>query len=274
MSQTFHALSHSFVFSAKGVWRNYLNTLPLSEFQIKKNNMKNRKTTAALLSAYLFCTAPAAVQAQSELYPRLFDLKEVRLTEGIFKQAMELNDATLMAYDVDRLLTPFMRQAGFTEWEKEHPNFTNWASDGFRLDGHVGGHYLSALALAYAASTDETMKAQLKERMDYMVDQLEKCQQTFDGNTDGLRGYIGGLPDNDMWTDIYHGDPTRYYQGNVPFYVIHKIYAGLRDAYVYGDNEKAKTCFLKLCDWGIDLISNINDATMQNILNVEHGGMC
>ena len=76
--------------------------------------MKNRKTTAALLSAYLFCTVPAAVQSQSELYPRLFDLEEVRLTEGIFKQAMELNDATLMAYDVDRLLTPFMRQAGFT----------------------------------------------------------------------------------------------------------------------------------------------------------------
>ena len=247
----------------------------MGEFQIKKNNMKSKKITAAFFSAYLLCASqPAAVQAQSELYPRLFDLEEVRLTEGIFKQAMELNDATLMAYDVDRLLTPFMRQAGFTEWEKEHPNFTNWASDGFRLDGHIGGHYLSALALAYAASTDETMKAQLKERMDYMVNQLEKCQQVFDNNTDGLKGYIGGLPDNDMWTGIYHGDPTRYYQGNVPFYVIHKIYAGLRDAYVYGDNEKAKTCFLKLCDWGIDLISNIDDATMQNILNVEHGGMC
>ena len=158
--------------------------------------MKSKKITAAFFSAYLLCASqPAAVQAQSELYPRLFDLEEVRLTEGIFKQAMELNDATLMAYDVDRLLTPFMRQAGFTEWEKEHPNFTNWASDGFRLDGHIGGHYLSALALAYAASTDETMKAQLKERMDYMVNQLEKCQQVFDNNTDGLKGYIGGLPD-------------------------------------------------------------------------------
>lgn len=217
----------------------------------------------------------ADLKAQSKLYPRLFDLQEVTLEDGVFKTAMDLNDATLLEYDVDRLLTPYMRQAGFTEWEQLHPNFSNWGSGNFRLDGHVGGHYLSALALAYAASKDETVRAKMKERMDYMVDKMAECQAVFDDNTDGLYGYIGGLPDNGVWTGIYHGNLTAFNnnRGNVPLYTMHKIYAGLRDAWVYGDNEKAKECFLKLCDWGVNLISNIDDATLQNILDTEHGGI-
>ena len=188
---------------------------------------------------------------------------------------MELNDQTLLEYDVDRLLTPFFRQAGFTDWEQQHTNFQNWGSGNFRLDGHVGGHYLSALALAYAASKDEDTRANMKERMDYMVNKMAKCQAVFDNNTDGLYGYIGGLPDNNVWTGIYRGNLTAYNnnRGNVPLYTMHKIYAGLRDAYIYGGNEKAKECFLKLCDWGVNLISNINDATLQSILDTEHGGI-
>ena len=103
--------------------------------------------------------------AQSKLYPHLFDLEEVILTEGMFKTALDLNNETLLEYDVDRLLTPYFRQAGISGWEAQHPNFPNWGSGNFRLDGHVGGHYLSALALAYAATHEETMKERMKERM-------------------------------------------------------------------------------------------------------------
>ncbi|MCD8318641.1 MAG: glycoside hydrolase family 127 protein [Paraprevotella sp.] len=236
--------------------------------------MKHNPLTATLIGA-CFCCIPTAMQGQSKLYPRLFDLQEVSLNEGIFKQAMELNDKVLLEYDTDRLLTPYFRQAGFTEWEKLHPNFPNWGSGNFRLDGHIGGHYLSALALAYAASKDEDTRAQLKERMDYMVDRMDECQRAFDHNTEGLYGYIGGLPDNWVWTGLYKGDLTAYNRnrGNVPFYVVHKIYAGLRDAWVYGGNEKAKACFLKLCDWGVNLIAHLDDATLQNILDTEHGGI-
>ena len=222
----------------------------------------------------MLCGA-TATHGQSKLYPRLFDLQEVTLEDGVFKQAMDLNNKTLLEYDTDRLLTPYFRQVGFTEWEQAHPNFSNWGSGNFRLDGHVGGHYLSALALAYAATKDEDMRTQLKERMDYMVDKMAECQQAFDDNTEGLYGYIGGLPDNAVWTGIRKGDLTAYNnnRGNVPLYVMHKIYAGLRDAYVYGNNEKAKACFLKLCDWGVNLIADISDATLQSILDTEHGGI-
>lgn len=236
--------------------------------------MKNTIRILALTFTYSLLT-DTSIKAQNKLYPRLFDLQEVTLHDGIFKTAMDLNIQTLLQYDTDRLLTPYMRQAGFTEWETEHPNFSNWGSGNFRLDGHVGGHYLSALALAYAATKDEATRMQLKTRMDYIVDKMDECQRVFDENTNGLYGYIGGLPDNSVWTGIYKGDLTAYNnnRGNVPLYTIHKIYAGLRDAWVYGGNEKAKGCFLKLCDWGVNLISNINDNTLQSILDTEHGGI-
>ena len=142
--------------------------------------MKNEMKTLALFCFSACMLHVGSVEAQSKLYPRLFDLQEVTLNDGVFKTAMVLNDRTLLEYDVDRLLTPYMRQAGFTDWEKEHPNFSNWGSGNFRLDGHVGGHYLSALALAYAASDDEEVRARMKERLDYMVDKMDECQRVFD----------------------------------------------------------------------------------------------
>ena len=156
------------------------------------------------------------VQAQSKLYPHLFDLSEVTLGDGVFKKALLLNNEVLMQYDVDRLLTPYVRQAGIdATWESKHPNFPNWGSDNFRLDGHVGGHYLSALALGYAASGD----TRLKERMEYMLDVMERCQKKFDSNTQGLYGYIGGYPNNALWTTLYSGNMDTFNQcrGHVPF---------------------------------------------------------
>jgi len=216
-----------------------------------------------------------AAMAQSKLYPQLFDLQEVTLEESPWLNAQNLNYETLMQYDVDRLLTPYMRQAGFSEWERMHPNFSNWGSGNFRLDGHVGGHYLSALSLAYASIKDEAKRRLLKERIDYMVDQMDKCQKVFDDNTDGLYGYIGGLPDNTVWTRLYKGDIGGYdkNRGNVPLYTMHKVYAGLRDAWLYAGSEKAKACFLKLCDWGINLISNLSYTQIQSVLDTEHGGI-
>ena len=228
-----------------------------------------------LLAGCMACATTSASLAQSKLYPHLFDLKEVTLSEGMFKTALDLNNATLLEYDVDRLLTPYFRQAGFSNWETQHPNFPNWGSGNFRLDGHVGGHYLSALALAYAATEDEAMRAQMKERMEYMIDKMAQCQSVFDNNTDGLYGYVGGLPDNSVWTSLYHGDLTKFNQnrGNVPLYTIHKVFAGFRDAWLYAGNEKARECFLKMCDWGVNLISNLNDSQLQDVLNTEHGGI-
>ena len=239
-----------------------------------KSNM-GHSFIKTFLFAFSLSTVVVDGSAQQKLYPQTFDLQEVQLLDGPFKRAMELNDDVLLQYDVDRLLTPYFRQAGLSGWEAMHPNFENWGSGSFRLDGHVGGHYLSALALAYAASDDAAMRARLLERLEYTVQMMDSCQRVFDNNTQGLYGYIGGLPDNSVWTKMYSGDLSGFNnnRGNVPFYTVHKMYAGFRDAWLYAGNEQARVCFLKLCDWGINLIGNLSESTMQEVLRTEHGGM-
>ena len=157
-------------------------------------------------------------QAQSEIYPQHFDLGEVTLLDGPFKTAMDTNINLLLQYDVDRLLTPFIRQSGLSkvttskyyQWENSHPTFSNWGLSSWSLEGHVGGHYLTALALAYSAERDNTLKAALKQRLDYMIEVLKDCQQAYDKNTAGLKGFLGGQPINQIWTGLYKGDLTEF----------------------------------------------------------------
>ena len=129
----------------------------------------------------LSATATMTAHAQEALYPQHFPLSEVTLLDSPFKTAMEKNFQTLLAYDHFRLLTPYVRQAGlnsgsYAGWESSHPSFPNWGSADFNLDGHVGGHYLTALSLAYAACRDVSTKAALKARLDYMVGVMKDCQ--------------------------------------------------------------------------------------------------
>ncbi len=236
----------------------------------------------ALTTVSLFLTS-LDTQAQSEIYPQHFNLEEVTLTGGPFLQAQNINIKLLLQYDTDRLLTPFIRQAGLSDdknstyynWTTLHPSFENWGLDSWSLEGHVGGHYLTALALAYAATQDTDMKAQLKGRLDYMLNILNDCQRAFDDNTEGLKGFIGGQPLNQIWTGLYGGDLTEFkkFGGWVPFYCEHKVLAGLRDAWLYTDSKLAKTLFKKMCDWCVLVVSNLSDAQMQDILGWEHGGM-
>ena len=78
--------------------------------------------------------------AQDRLYADEFPLGDVTLLDGPLKKARDLNIRVLMQYDNDRLLAPYLKEAGLTPKGKSYPNW-----DG--LDGHVGGHYLTALAL-------------------------------------------------------------------------------------------------------------------------------
>ena len=50
--------------------------------------------------------------AQDRLYPNTFSLSEVRLLEGSFKHARDLNIQTLLQYDVDRLVNYWICNSG------------------------------------------------------------------------------------------------------------------------------------------------------------------
>ena len=219
---------------------------------------------------------------QSELYPQHFNLEEVTLLDSPFKTAMGINDKLLLEYDADRLLAPFVREAGLTKkagkyqnWLNEHPSFSNWGLSSWSLEGHVGGHYLTALALAYAASDDTTVKTKMKARLDYMLDILKDCQDAYKGNTAGMEGFIGGQPITQIWTGLYANNlqPFRQYGGWVPFYCQHKVLAGLRDAWIYTGSELARDLYKGVCDWAVNVVSHLSDSDMQNVLGWEHGGM-
>ena len=243
--------------------------------------MKNHWKTVALFLA--LTTWAVDSRAQSELYPEHFDLEEVSLLDGPLKNAMEINIDLLLKYDTDRLLTPFVRQSGLSNqsgskyynWTVKYPTFSNWGLSSWSLEGHVGGHYLTALALAYAATDDVAVREQLKTRLDYMLNVLKDCQDAYAGNQQGMEGFLGGQPINQIWTGLYAGNlaPFKQYGGWVPFYCSHKVLAGSRDAWIYADSELAKELYRGLCDWSVNLISNLTDAQMQDILGWEHGGM-
>ena len=215
---------------------------------------------------FLVCISPLSIKvhAQERLYPNEFPLSDVTLLDGPFKHARDLNIQTLLKYDVDRLLAPFRKEAGLPE---KAPLFPNWQG----LDGHVGGHYLSAMAMNYAA----TGNAECKRRMDYMIAELKACQDANGiNNADWGMGYLGGIPNSKgLWSTLKNGDFRVYRTTWAPWYNVHKMYAGLRDAWVYTGNEEAKTMFLKFCDWGIDITSSFSDTQMETMLDSEHGGI-
>ncbi|SFW77368.1 hypothetical protein SAMN02927921_04222 [Sinomicrobium oceani] len=204
------------------------------------------------------------VHAQDKLYDDTFPLEDVRLLEGPFQHARDLNIKVLLKYDPDRLLAPYRKEAGLSPKKESYPNWEG-------LDGHIGGHYLSAMAMNYAATGNQ----ECKTRMDYMVDEVEKCQEANARNhPEWGVGYAGGVPDsNTLWSAFKKGDFSIYNTSWAPFYNLHKMYAGLRDAWLYGNNEKARKLFLKFCDWGIDVTAGLSEEQMQAMLHMEHGGM-
>jgi DUF1680 family protein len=149
-----------------------------------------------------------------------FPLSSVRITDGPFFQAQLTNKKYLLELDTEKLLAPFRREAGLPFKE----SYGNWENTG--LDGHIGGHYVSALAYMFASTGD----AEVKARLDYVIDELEKVQKAF-GN-----GYIGGVPNSrEFIRELESGKiNAELFSLNgrwVPWYNLHKTFAGLRDAY-------------------------------------------
>ena len=204
------------------------------------------------------------MQAQYKLYHNEFPLSDVKLLSGPFKHAQDLNIHVLLEYDVDRLIAPFRKEAGLPEKAKLYPNWEG-------LDGHIGGHYLTALAMNYAS----TGNVECKKRMEYMISELKACQEANEKNhPDWGKGYVGGAPNSQqIWSTLQKGDFAAYRDAWVPWYNVHKLYSGLRDAWLYAGNEDAKAIFLKFCDWGINITSELTDQQMQQMLDNEHGGM-
>ena len=95
---------------------------------------------AALISAAPACAlaSPVPISPVAE-----FDLARVRLLDGPFKRAQELDRQYLLSLDPDRLLLMFRVTSGLSSYNYT-PALGGWESPGSGLRGHTMGHYLSA----------------------------------------------------------------------------------------------------------------------------------
>jgi DUF1680 family protein len=111
--------------------------------------------------------------------------------------------------------------------------------------------------------------------MEYMISELQECADANNKNhPEWGRGYVGGMPNSEkIWSTFKKGDFNIYFGSWAPFYNLHKMYAGLRDAWLYCGNEQACRLFLGFCDWAIDLTAELSDEQMERMLGNEHGGM-
>ena len=104
------------------------------------------KTTSFILALIISISIG---KAQTNHQVSYFSLQDVKLLSSPFLQAQQTDLHYILALDPDRLSAPFLREAGLTP---KAPSYTNWENTG--LDGHIGGHYLSALSMMYAATGD------------------------------------------------------------------------------------------------------------------------
>ena len=188
---------------------------------------------------------------------------DIKLLDGPFKKAMELDAAYLLELDPDRLLHRFRKYAGL---QPKGEIYGGWETES--LSGHSLGHYLSACAIHYGSTNDPLFL----ERINYIVNELAECQEA------RKTGYVGAIPKEDsVWNLVSQGKlhvlPFALNGAWSPWYTEHKILAGLMDAFWYADNKKALDITTRYCEWIGEMFKNLNDEQIQKMLDCEFGGM-
>ena len=241
--------------------------------------MKKKLLILGLLAVGLFATTSAWAQNNGgKLSPcpeavvkpavpiqvEAFDLADVRLLESPFKAALETDKAYLLRLEPDRFLAWFRKEAGL---QPKAVVYGGWEARG--VAGHCLGHYLSACSEMYRATGD----ARMQSRVAAIVDELAQCQKA---NGDG---YVAAIPGGkkafaEMKSGEIHPQGGMILNGIwVPWYTMHKVMAGLLDAWTLCGNTQAREVLIGLTDWVDGVLKNLDDPKMQNILSLEHGGM-
>ncbi|HEY3280978.1 MAG TPA: beta-L-arabinofuranosidase domain-containing protein [Armatimonadota bacterium] len=188
------------------------------------------------------------------LKARPFSLQDVRLLEGPFLRSQELDHKYLLSLEPDRLLRNFRVNAGLPSTAQP---LGGWEAPEVEVRGHFVGHYLSACSMMYASTGD----SELKRRVDTVVAGLAECQKALGS------GYLSAFPES------YMERVEARKQVWAPWYTLHKIYAGLQDAYVHCGNRQALKMARAMAEWAARREAKLSDADFQAMLGNEHGGM-
>lgn len=215
--------------------------------------LATRNSTFAELSADSQVGDNYVTGKGSTLVP--FPMAQVRLLNGLLKQQAGLNEDYLATLRPDRLLHSFRLTAGMTS---NATPYGGWEAANCELRGHFnGGHYVSAVALAYASSSNDV----LRKNGDLMVDELAKCQKA------NRNGYLSAFPEAGFEKLAAGGS---YW---APFYTYHKIMAGMLDMYVHAGNQQALEVAQGMARWVSSYFRDISDDRRMFMLRTEYGGM-
>ena len=205
-----------------------------------------------------------ALQAQE------FPLSAVKLLDGPFRRAMELDKAYLLRLEPDRLLAGFRREAGLPKKAEPYGGWETIPDKGrYSLAGQALGHYLSALSLMASATGDD----ECRRRVGYIVDELSACQQAAGS------GILCAFPESKaIFAELASGEIKSDHLfnlngGYVPLYVTHKVMAGLRDAHLLHGNQSAREVLVRMADWLDTVFEKLTDAQIRELLETEHGGI-
>ncbi|MBU9711946.1 glycoside hydrolase family 127 protein [Evansella tamaricis] len=185
----------------------------------------------------------------------------VTLLDGVFKESQEKGKDYLLYLEVDRLMAPCYEAAG---QKPKAPRYGGWESTG--ISGHSIGHWLSATAQMYAITLDKT----LKQKLDYAIGEFAYLQHMDE------KGYVGGFP-RDCFDKTFTGqfEVERFSLAGqwVPWYSLHKVFAGLLDSYRLTGSSLALEVVMILADWAKQGSDQLTEEQFQRMLFCEHGGM-
>jgi uncharacterized protein len=183
-----------------------------------------------------------------------FSMTQVRLLEGPFKLAQDWNLHFLEELPVERLVLNFQSNAGLPGSAQA---LGGWERPDCELRGHFTGHFLSGCSLMYSTTGSASMKA----KVDETVSALATCQRKFSG------GYLSAFPVS-YFERLRDGQKVW-----APFYTLHKIMAGLLDAYLHCGNRQALDAAEQMAVWTGNWTAPLAEPVMQQILKTEFGGM-
>jgi uncharacterized protein len=188
-----------------------------------------------------------------------FELGQVKLLDGPFREAMLRNQKYLLSLDNDRLLHMFRVTAGLPSSAKP---YGGWEAPDVELRGHSLGHYLTALALSYSTTGDE----RFKDKAGAIVVELDKVQKAMPSRGFNA-GYLSAYPE-----EFFDRVDTRQ-RVWAPYYTLHKILAGLLDVYQLCGNQQSLEVLLKMADWVKFRVDRLTEEQQQAALGTEFGGM-
>ncbi|MEC0334067.1 glycoside hydrolase family 127 protein [Paenibacillus macerans] len=178
-------------------------------------------------------------QKKPQLHP--IPVKKVRLQgPSLPKTAQDRRLQFLLTVNDDQMLYNFRKAAG--QDTLNAPPMIGWDADDSLLKGHTTGHYLSALALCYAATGHE----RIHQKLAYMIKELNKVQLAFEADDRYHYGFLSAYSEEQF--DLLE-KYTRYPEIWAPYYTLHKILAGLLDSYHLAGIEPALTMADKVGDW-------------------------